>query len=177
MPGMRTARARKRRCARSPPRRRTPSRRLPAACGNWELKSRRSPTARFSVDQVGITELRPGNYVYFDRMQVGIGSATWDDCALTILANVVSVPAPDRIILDCGSKTLTTDLARGGMLPGYGVVLEGLDRPVPDESLVIERLSEEHATVRVRDGRSRFSPGDLVRVIPNHACVVSNVME
>lgn len=136
-----------------------------------------TPTARFSVSQDGITELRPGNYVYFDRAQVALGSATWDDCALTVLARVVSVPAPDRIILDCGSKTLTTDLARGGAQPGYGVVLEALDRPVPDESLVIERLSEEHATVRVRDRRSRLSPGDLVRVVPNHSCVVSNLMD
>ena len=55
----------------------------------------------------------PGNYVYFDRTQVGLGAATWNDCALTVLATVVSRPAADRIILDCGSKTLSNDLARG----------------------------------------------------------------
>ena len=76
--------------------------------------------------------------------------ASWDDCALTVLARVVTRPAPDRIILDCGSKTLTTDQARGSGNPaGYGVVCRTLDDTRPDESLLVERLSEEHATVRV----------------------------
>jgi D-serine deaminase-like pyridoxal phosphate-dependent protein len=94
-----------------------------------------------------------------------------------VLARVVSRPAEDRLILDCGSKTLTTDLARGGAVPGHGAVLRALDEPQPDETLLIERLSEEHATVRVREGRSRLAPGDLVRVVPNHSCVVSNLMD
>ena len=140
-----------------------------------EISVGATPTARFSVDAEGVTELRPGNYIYFDRMQVALGAASWDDCALTVLARVVSRPAADRVILDCGSKTLTTDVARA--VSGYGAVLQALDIPVPDESLTIERLSEEHATVRVRDGSSNLRPGDLVRVVPNHACVVSNLMD
>ncbi len=140
-----------------------------------------TPTARFSVQQAGITEMRPGNYIYYDRTQVGLGSATWDDCALTVLARVVSTPAPDRLILDCGSKTLTNDLARGfdGACPGYGVVFEDLEATQPDTSLVIERLSEEHATVRILahgDAPPRRT-GDLVRVVPNHSCVVSNLVD
>ena len=58
-----------------------------------------------------MTEIRPGNYAYYDRMQVGLGAAAWNDCALTVLARVVSRPAPDRMILDSGSKTLTNDVA------------------------------------------------------------------
>ena len=142
-----------------------------------EISVGATPTARFSATIDGITELRPGNYIYFDRTQVSLGAATWDDCALTVLARVVGRPAPDRIILDCGSKTLTTDLARGGTVPGHGAVLREVDDPRPDESLVIERLSEEHATVRARDGQSRLAPGDVVRVVPNHSCVVSNLMD
>ena len=141
-----------------------------------EISVGATPTARFSAGLDGITELRPGNYVYFDRMQVALGAATWDDCALTVLARVVSRPADDRLILDCGSKTLTTDVVKGGALPGYGAVLKALDTPEPDESLTIERLSEEHATVRVR-GACPLAPGDVVRVVPNHACVVSNLMD
>src|SRR5439155_26839724 len=99
--------------------------RVRAACE--EISVGATPTARFSVKQPGITELRPGNYVYFDRTQVGLGAASWDDCALTVLARVVSRPAPDRVILDSGSKTLTNDLARGFTpLPGYGAVLTGV---------------------------------------------------
>ena len=86
-----------------------------------------TPTLRFTaaIARVhGLTELRPGNYVYFDRTQVALESASLDDCALTVAAMVVSKPAPDRIILDCGSKMLTSDAARGfSATPGYGAVL------------------------------------------------------
>jgi D-serine deaminase-like pyridoxal phosphate-dependent protein len=142
-----------------------------------EISVGATPTVRFSVKEKELTEVRPGNYVYFDRTQVALGSASWDDCALTVLARVVSRPARDRVILDCGSKTLTNDLARGfANCPGYGVVFRSVDESVPDESLVIERLSEEHATVQVL-GESTLAPGDLVRVAPNHSCVVSNLVD
>jgi len=150
-----------------------------------EISVGATPTARFSAQQAGITELRPGNYIYYDRMQVALGAATWDDCALTVLARVVTTHPPDRIILDCGSKTLSTDQARGpGNPAGHGVVLSALDAAAPNESLLIERLSEEHATVRVQAGpgpaapsKLALQPGDLVRVVPNHACVVSNLVD
>jgi D-serine deaminase-like pyridoxal phosphate-dependent protein len=143
-----------------------------------EISVGATPTARFSLQHEGITELRPGNYIYFDRTQVGLGSASWDDCALTVLARVVSRPAADRLILDSGSKTLTTDVARGfGSHPGYGVVLRNLESTAPDDALVVERLSEEHATVRVTSGTSALKPGDLVRLVPNHSCVVSNLVD
>ena len=143
-----------------------------------ELSVGATPTLRFSARQRGLTELRPGNYVYFDRTQVALGAATLDDCALTVLATVVS-KHPGRIILDCGSKTLTNDQARGiSPSPGFGAVLTG-DGESPrqiDESLSIERLSEEHATVGVAGGTS-LEPGDRVRVVPNHSCVVSNLVD
>jgi D-serine deaminase-like pyridoxal phosphate-dependent protein len=135
-----------------------------------------TPTFRFSVRQPGLTELRPGNYVYFDRTQVALGAAALGDCALTVLATVVSKPAADRIILDCGSKTLTNDQARGiAKAAGYGAVLAD-GGSAEDASLTIERLSEEHATVRVH-GTTPLEPGDRVRVVPNHACVVSNLVD
>jgi D-serine deaminase-like pyridoxal phosphate-dependent protein len=146
-----------------------------------EISVGATPTLRFSAGQKGVTELRPGNYVYFDRTQVALGAASLDDCALTVLATVVS-KHPGRIILDCGSKTLTNDQARGiAAATGYGAVLAGdsdaLDyaREI-DEALLIERLSEEHATVRV-NGTTRLEPGDRVRVVPNHSCVVSNLVD
>ena len=143
-----------------------------------EISVGATPTARFSADEDGITELRPGNYAYFDRTQVGLGAATWDDCALTVLARVVSRPAADRVILDSGSKTLTNDGARGfGDTPGYGVVLRDPFIAEPDPSLRIERLSEEHATVKVIEGQTHLATGDLVRIVPNHSCVVSNLVD
>ena len=138
-----------------------------------------TPTIRYSLGEAGITELRPGNYIYFDRTQVALGAATWDDCALTVLARIVSTPAPDRVILDSGSKTLTNDPARGfAAALGYGVVLRGIEGvQAPDDGLLIERLSEEHATVRVHDGAQPLASGDLVRIVPNHSCVVSNLVD
>jgi D-serine deaminase-like pyridoxal phosphate-dependent protein len=138
-----------------------------------------TPTARYSLQLDGLTELRPGNYIYYDRTQVALGAAGFDDCALTVLARVVTTHAEDRIILDCGSKTLTNDLARGfTATPGYGAVLSSIEGvQSQDENLTIERLSEEHANVRAIGGRHRLRPGDLVRVVPNHSCVVSNLVE
>ena len=143
-----------------------------------EISVGATPTARFSANEDGITELRPGNYAYFDRTQVGLGAATWDDCALTVLARVVSRPAADRVILDSGSKTLTNDLARGFTdMPGYGAVMRDPLVAEPDGSLIVERLSEEHANVRVVAGQTRLATGDLVRIVPNHSCVVSNLVD
>ena len=136
-----------------------------------EISAGATPPARFSMQQEGFTEYRPGNYVYFDRTQVALGASSFDDCALTVLATVVSKPAPDRVIFDSGSKTLTNDGARGFTpAPGYGVV-------IGHDNLLIERLSEEHATVKVTKGSTPLEPGDRVRIIPNHSCVVSNLVD
>lgn len=136
-----------------------------------EVSAGATPPARFSVQQDGFTEFRAGNYVYFDRTQVALGAANEDDCALTVLATVVSKPAADRIIFDSGSKTLTSDGARGFTpTPGYGSV-------IGHSNLLIERLSEEHATVKVVDGSTPLEPGDRVRIVPNHSCPVSNLAD
>jgi len=143
-----------------------------------ELSVGATPTARFSAGLAAITEMRPGNYVYFDRTQVGLGAAATTDCALFVHAMVVSKPAPDRIILDCGSKTLSSDGARGFGTPrGHGVVFGSMADAQGDHTLEIERLSEEHATVRVTAGSTRLRPGDRVFVLPNHSCVVSNLVD
>ena len=101
--------------------------------------------------------MRPGNYVYFDRTQVGARRRRVDDCALTVLARVVSRPAADRVILDSGSKTLTNDLR--ARLHDHAGLRRGparVDAAEPDDDRCsIERLSEEHATVRASTGDAR----------------------
>src|SRR5262245_4381623 len=150
-----------------------------AGVTSHELSAGATPSARFSLEQDGLTEYRAGNYVYFDRTQVGLGAATLDDCALTVLATVVSKPVEGRVILDSGAKTLAADGARGFTpLAGHGTILRDIDRPgIPDDDLIVERLSEEHATVRVANGRTTLQPGDRVRLVPNHSCVVSNLVD
>ncbi|MGE5362394.1 MAG: alanine racemase [Bacteroidales bacterium] len=143
-----------------------------------EISVGATPTARFSVAEPGVTELRPGTCAYYDRTQVAFGAAALDDCALTVLAMVVAKPAANRIVLDCGSKTLSADPPRAfDRTSGYGAVFTDLDMAAVDTNLVVERLSEEHAVVTVTSGATRLEPGDLVRVLPNHVCVVSNLVD
>lgn len=124
-----------------------------------------TPTSRFGFSHPGLTEARPGNYVYLDRTQVGLGTGGFDECAMSILATVVSVPAAGRSVLDSGSKTLALDMLRPKP-DGYGLVIGTESR--------LTSLSEEHGVVAVAPGDS-FKVGQRVRVLPNHACVVSNL--
>jgi D-serine deaminase-like pyridoxal phosphate-dependent protein len=116
----------------------------------------------------GATEHRPGTYIYNDRMQVAAGVATWHDCALNIYSTVVSRAAPDRGILDAGSKTLTSDT--GGGLDGHGLILEH-----PEAR--IARFAEEHGFLDLTRSNTRPNVGDVVRIVPNHVCVVVNMMD
>jgi D-serine deaminase-like pyridoxal phosphate-dependent protein len=116
----------------------------------------------------GATEHRPGTYIYNDRMQVAAGVATWDDCALNIYSTVVSRAGPDRGILDAGSKTLTSDT--GGGLEGHGLILEH-----PEAK--IARFAEEHGFLDLTRSNTRPNVGDVVRIVPNHVCVVVNMMD
>jgi D-serine deaminase-like pyridoxal phosphate-dependent protein len=115
----------------------------------------------------GATEHRPGTYIYNDRMQVAAGVATLDDCALTIYSTVVSRAAPERGILDAGSKTLTSDT---GGLDGHGLILEH-----PEAK--IARFAEEHGFLDLTRSNTRPKVGDVVRIVPNHVCVVVNMMD
>jgi D-serine deaminase-like pyridoxal phosphate-dependent protein len=124
-----------------------------------------TPTARVAMSVAGVTECRPGNYVYHDASQVSLGTCAIEDCAMTVIATVISVPAADRAVLDCGSKTLSSDALRP-RAGGHGWILGRESR--------LDRLSEEHGVVRVAAGET-FRVGEKVRVLPNHACVVSNL--
>ena len=116
----------------------------------------------------GATEHRFGTYIYNDRMQVAAGVASFDDCALNVYATVVSRAGPDRGILDAGSKTLTSDT--GGGLDGHGLVLEH-----PEAR--IARFAEEHGFLDLTRSNTRPAVGDIVRIVPNHVCVVVNMVD
>jgi len=142
-----------------------------------ELSVGSTPTARFITIQKGVTEMRPGNYVFYDRTQVGLGATTLSGCAMSVVSTVVSRPVASRVIFDAGSKTLTSDAARGfGTTVGHGLVYPDLETDTPQPSITIERLSEEHAVARVLPNCT-LRPGDRVRIVPNHACVVTNLAD
>jgi D-serine deaminase-like pyridoxal phosphate-dependent protein len=124
-----------------------------------------TPTAREAMAQAGVTECRPGNYVYHDGTQVALGTCAPSDCALTVLATVVSVPGADRAVVDAGSKTLSSDPLRP-RAGGFGQLAGRRSR--------VQRLSEEHGVIVVEGGEA-FRVGERIRILPNHACVVSNL--
>ena len=114
-----------------------------------------------------LTEYRVGTYIYFDRSLAERGVCGYDDCAATVLATVISTPTPERAMLDCGSKSLTSDLL--GMT-GYGAVrsLEGA---------IIYEQSEEHGFLDTSQCSRRPVVGEVLRVTPNHICPVINLFD
>jgi D-serine deaminase-like pyridoxal phosphate-dependent protein len=113
-----------------------------------------------------ITEIRPGNYVFYDATQVALGVVPLERCALSVLATVTSRPAPGRLILDSGSKALAAERL-SVLTPGFGTI-EG------HPGLRVERLYEEQAIVHT-DEPCDLAVGARVRVIPNHACAAANL--
>jgi len=130
------------------------------------VSSGNTPDMWVAGEKSVVTERRPGTYIYYDRFQVQQGAAKWDDCALTVLTTVVSRPTSTRVVLDAGSKSLTSDVL--GQV-GYGLVM-GTD-------LAIKSLSEEHGVIEMAAPSDVPRIGDRLRIVPNHACVVSNLFD
>jgi D-serine deaminase-like pyridoxal phosphate-dependent protein len=130
------------------------------------VTSGNSPDMWHGPDSV-VTERRPGTYIYYDRMQVSFGAASLGDCALTVLTTVVSRPTATRVVLDAGSKALTSDT--GGQT-GFGVV-QGR------EDVSIGALYEEHGVIELSEPSDWPRIGERLRIIPNHVCVVSNLYD
>lgn len=127
-----------------------------------------TPGATSAPSVTGVTEARPGTYVYYDANQVFLGSATLNDCALTVLASVVSVH-PDRTIIDAGIKALSSDPSVGGR--GMGIVLDDGSRVL--DGVEFPAGNEEHGFLLDTDRRLKV--GDRVRIVPNHACGATNM--
>ncbi|KJE34928.1 alanine racemase [Thalassospira sp. HJ] len=111
------------------------------------------------------TEHRAGTYIYNDRSLIARGACGVEDCAAVVKATVVSRPTKTRAIIDAGSKALSSDLLG---LEGFGMV-----REAPDASIV--GLSEEHGIIELGDSNWDPAVGDIISIIPNHICVVSNL--
>ena len=112
------------------------------------------------------TEYRIGTYIFNDRSLVEKEICSEDQVALTVLATVVSTPTKNRAIIDAGSKVLTTDL--------FGMKDHGRIVNYPD--LRIAQVTEEHGTI-VSDQSTSLEIGQKILIIPNHACVVTNMLD
>jgi D-serine deaminase-like pyridoxal phosphate-dependent protein len=127
------------------------------SCGSTPLLWR-------SHEIAGITEIRAGTAVYFDRTSVVGGVATFDDCAAHVLATVVSTAVPGQAVVDAGVKAIGREPLRGGTGEGFACVAGHPEVPVV-------RLSEEHGILDLSETDWRPQLGEVVRLIPNHICV------
>ncbi|MDW5592855.1 alanine racemase [Conexibacter stalactiti] len=126
-------------------------------------------TARFAAGHPGVTEIRPGTYVFNDRSQLAHGSATVAGLAATVLATVVSRPSAGIACIDAGAKALTSDrMIVRDAAPDYGAVAE---RGWP-----VVRASEEHGLVALPEG-AVVAVGDRLAIVPNHICPVVNLFD
>ncbi|WP_350343665.1 alanine racemase [Proteinivorax tanatarense] len=131
-----------------------------------EISVGATPTINFSVGLNGVTEVRPGNFIFYDNTQASLGVTTVDNCSLIVKSTVVS-KVGDRAVIDAGSKTLGLDRGAHGneAITGYGRIVEY-------PFLNIISLSEEHGVIK---GDKLPKIGEEISIIPNHSCVVMNL--
>ncbi|MGI6366448.1 MAG: alanine racemase [Bacillota bacterium] len=121
-----------------------------------------TPSARWGGAVPGITEIRPGNYVFNDATQVALGVAKPENCSLKVVSTIVSRPAKNRALIDAGAKILAKDHGRAG----YGLLA--------NPNWQITRLWEEHGLI---EGDNLPELGSVVEIIPNHSCPVVNLVD
>jgi D-serine deaminase-like pyridoxal phosphate-dependent protein len=129
-----------------------------------------TPTAEYAAEVEGVTEIRPGTYVFYDRMQARLGACSLEECAATVVCTVVSRPREDLAVIDGGSKTFATDV-QPGIEP---LNLEGFGHVAGHPGATLERLTEEHGMLAVTGGHD-LKVGDTLRIIPNHVCSTVNL--
>ena len=127
-----------------------------------------TPTAYQSHQIPQLTEIRPGTYIFNDMNTVRGGFCSLQDCAASILCTVVSNAVSGQIVLDAGTKTLTSDRCIPALDSGHGLIVEY-------PGAVINKLSEEHGQVDVRRCERIPQLGERVSVIPNHICPCINL--
>ena len=136
-----------------------------------------TPTALHAAHLDGVTEIRPGVYMFGDLFQAAIGSHAADDIAVTVLSSVVGLrPDARRFLIDAGALALSKDRSTEATAHDrlFGLVLDVNGTPAFGDACV-ERAYQEHGVVRVPDGVAfpALSVGDRVRVVPNHACLTA----
>lgn len=127
-----------------------------------------TPTAAHYHADCGLTEMRPGTYIFNDRTQLDRWSAAPSDCALTVLATVVSVSGDGRAIVDAGTKSLMSEPAPQS--PGFGMLKE-------DNAVLVVKTNEEHGFLDLTPSDLKLRVGDKVEIIPNHCCTVTNLFD
>jgi len=137
-----------------------------------------TPTMRAIDDLTGVTEVRPGNYIFFDAFQSAIGSCETDEIAFSVLATVLSVhPEHDRAVIDAGAVALSKDPGPTHVDPdcGFGVPV-ALEDQHPLPGLRLNTLTQEHGALS-GPGVEALRPGARIRIVPNHSCLAAACFE
>ncbi|MGH7678845.1 MAG: alanine racemase [Gemmatimonadaceae bacterium] len=129
-----------------------------------------TPTLWHTHEIEGVTEMRPGTYIFNDRTTAEIGACAPEDCALTVLATVVSTAVPGQAVIDAGAKALGREPMRGGTGDGFGCLWS-------DPTVVVKSMSEEHGILDLARSSWRPRVGERVRVVPNHVCIVVHLAD
>jgi D-serine deaminase-like pyridoxal phosphate-dependent protein len=129
-----------------------------------------TPTLWRTHEIDGVNEMRPGTYIFNDRTTSQIGACAPEDCALTVLATVVSTAVPGQAVIDAGAKALGREPMRGGAGDGFGALEH-------DASVVVTSMSEEHGILDLGASTWRPRVGERVRVVPNHVCIVVHLAD
>lgn len=129
-----------------------------------------TPTSKWASQVSGVTDIRPGTYIFGDLMQVQMNAHQLADCALTVKVTVVSRPAEDRAVVDAGSKIFTSDGGHSPIGTGRGFV-------VGHPGIIVQWFTEEHGMLFLPDDERNLAVGDTLEIIPVHACAVVNMVD
>ncbi|WP_168735376.1 alanine racemase [Cohnella fermenti] len=129
-----------------------------------------TPVSRFASVMEGVTEMRPGTYVFGDLTQVKAKAIGLEQCALTVLATVVSRPAPDRAVIDAGTKVFTSDGEDSPIGTGRGFVVGHPD-------IEVSWFNEEHGVLHLPPEERGLKVGDKLEIVPVHCCAVINMLD
>lgn len=132
------------------------------------VSSGSTATFQFTVTENTLNTCHPGNYVFYDNIQMSLGVCKEEDCALRILATVISHPSEDFYLLDAGAKCMGLDQGAHG-----NSAIKGFGHIVGHPELTIVGLSEEVAKVKA-EGEFSLQIGDKLEIIPNHSCSSAN---
>lgn len=119
----------------------------------------------------GITEIRPGTYIFMDAGQ-GAAIDDFSRCAATVLATVTSKPTDERVALDTGAKALTSQNRSIGICKthGYGLIKNSAN-------VRLSGLFDEHGLINNKEFSNCIEIGDKIEIIPNHICPTCNLYE
>lgn len=129
-----------------------------------------TPVSRFASSMNGVTEIRPGTYVFGDLTQVKTRALGIEQCALTVLATIISRPAPDRAVIDAGTKVFTMDGEDSVIGTGRGYV-------IGHPNITVAWFNEEHGVLTLPPSEQGLKVGEKLEIVPVHCCAVVNMLE